>query len=186
MNIEVEYKFLIKDERSMIKRLGRPKIKKQYQSNVMFDNANGLMQKTDGRVRVRSIGKNGQKILTYKKPLPAKNSAKQETEYEINFLDHGQQIENILQAMDFLPTTSYERYQTKWRVGKTAVTLDEYPFATFLEIEGEQSKIEKMAIQLGFELTDGLTEPADTLFQKWRTKNNLPFKSHMKFDDYDQ
>ena len=189
MNIEIEYKFLITNKSDLLHRLNRlskSKFKRQYQSNVMFDNPSCLMQKTNGRVRVRTLGDKGQKVLTYKKPLPSKNGAKQEIEYEISFVDANLQIEKILQAMEFLPTTSYERYQTKWQIGKTAVTLDEYPFAIFLEIEGDLKSIQRLAQKLNFDIANGLTDPADTLFQKWRKNRNLPFKSQMRFDDFDK
>ena len=189
MTIETEYKFFITDKTGLLHKLNglsKSKHRRQYQSNVMFDNASQLMQKTNGRIRLRTLGKTGQKVLTYKKPLPSKNGAKQETEYEIKFADKNKQIENILREMEFVPTTSYERYQSKWKLNDIQITLDEYPFANFLEIEGELQKIQKIAIQLGFTLQDGLTKPADTLFQQWRKNKNLPFKSHMQFDDFDK
>lgn len=188
-DIELEYKFLVKDRQVLIEVLNKkipPDKKRQYQSNVMFDNSQGLMQITDGRVRVRTLGADGKKVLTYKKPLPSENGAKREIEYEIKFTDETTQIEKILEAMEFIPSTSYERYQTKWVIDGVHVTLDEYPFGDFVEIEGKKEAIEKIALELGFVLSDGLIKPIDTLFQEWRKSNGLPFKPQMKFDDFDK
>ena len=187
--IELEYKFWVKDKKSLIKILdSRANAKKprQYQSNVMFDNPAGIMQATDGRIRVRTLGDSGDKTLTYKKPLPPQNGAKREIEYEIKFHDPDRQIEKILEAMEFRPTTSYERFQTRWEVNGVHVTLDEYPFADIIEIEGEKKAIEQLAQKLGFSIKQGLTKPIDTLFQEWRKERGLTFKPHMKFDDFNK
>ena len=187
MSIEIEYKFLVKNKKALIKlldRKGKLLNKREYQSNVMFDNPNGLMQKTDGRVRLRVLGETGTKVLAYKKPLKSKNRAKREIEHEIKFIDTNSNIEKILAAMEFSPTTSYERYRTEWQIGNSHVTLDEYPYANFIEIEGPKKEIENAAKELGFNSSNGLTKPADTLFQEWRKERGLPFKPHMRFNDY--
>ena len=188
-DIEVEYKFIVEDKGALVMLLDRKSsIKKdrEHQSNVMFDNPLGVMQVTDGRVRVRTHGQSGNKTLTYKKPLSPENGAKREIEYEIVFTDTNSQIEKILRAMEFTPSTSYERYRTEWQIGNIHVTLDEYPYSDFIEIEGVKSEIEALAKELGFDISQGLTKPVDTLFQEWRKKYNLPFKPHMRFNDFDK
>ncbi len=188
-NIEVEYKFQIEDKQSIIGKLNDVAVKsynREYQSNVMYDNKDGLMQKTDGRIRLRYLGESGKKVLTYKKPLESVNGAKREIEYEIDFSDKEEQIENILNAMEFDITTSYERYRTEWKINSAHITIDEYPFADFVEIEGEQEEIEKIALMLGLDFDKALDKPADTLFQEWRKNRGLSFKGVMRFDDYDK
>ncbi len=187
--IEIEYKFLVKNKKALIKALnerGKLSYKREYQSNVMFDNADGLMQKTDGRIRLRVLGESGKKVLTYKKPLLSKNGAKREIEHEIEFIDSNNRIEKILKAMEFMPTTSYERYRTEWRIKDIHITLDEYPYSNFIEIEGAKKEIEQIAKEFGFNPKSGLTSPADTLFQYWRKARGLGFKSHMRFNDFNE
>lgn len=116
-DIEVEYKFRVEDKKSLISTLNKTfKQTKnhEYQSNIMFDNPKQLMQKTDERIRVRTKGHKREKTLTYKKPLTSIEGAKREIEYEIDFIDTTSQIEKILSVMEFDPTTSYERHQSKW------------------------------------------------------------------------
>lgn len=188
-NIELEYKFWVKNREKLVKVLDAKttaKKPRQYQSNVMFDNPAGLMQKTNGRIRVRTMGNTGNKTLTYKKPLSPQNGAKREIEYEISFQDPEGQIEKILEMMEFKPTTSYERYQTRWEINGAHVTLDEYPYADIIEIEGKKDIIESLAQEFGFNIKKGLTKPTDTLFQEWRKKRGLPFKPHMRFNDFDK
>ena len=188
-NIEIEYKFWVKNKQNLIKKLDKmttAKKPRQYQKSVMYDNPQAIMQKTNGRIRVRTFGNSGEKALTYKKPISSKNGAKREIEYEIFFKDPNNQIEKILEAMEFRATTSYERYQTKWEIDGVEITLDEYPFADIIEIEGKIQKIKKLAKDLGFNIKDGLTKPVDTLFQEWRKERELSFKPHMRFDDFDE
>lgn len=109
---------------------------------------------------------------------------KTEIEYEVDVSDFDT-TEKILEMMEFTPTTSYERYRTVL-VGAVKITIDEYPFSSFIEIEGEKKNIKKVALHLGFDLKDNLIDPCDTLFQKWRAKRGLSFKPHMMFEDYDK
>jgi len=188
-NIETEYKFKIDNRENIIdllNKIAEKSYKREYQSNVMYDNKDALMQKTNGRIRLRYLGNSGKKVLTYKKPLESVNGAKREIEYEINFNDNQEQIENILNAMEFHITTSYERYRTEWKLNNTHITLDEYPFANFVEIEGEQKDIEEVSKILKLDFSKALDKPADTLFQEWRKEHNLPFKGQMRFEDYDK
>lgn len=188
-DIEVEYKFKVVDKKALVTLLdkkSKEKKPREYQSNVMFDNPQGLMHTTDGRVRVRILGKSGNKTLTYKKPIPSEDGAKREIEYEIEFTDTTEQIEKLLEKIEFTPSTSYERYRTEWKIGDVDITLDEYPYSDFIEIEGPKDKIESIAKELEFDTSKGLTKPADTLFQEWRKERGLGFKPYMRFDDFDK
>jgi len=186
---EVEYKFKVKDKKALVALLdkkARKKKKKEYQKMVIFDNPQGLMQKNDGRVRISTLGMTGNRILTYKKPIKSENRAKREIEYEIKFTNRSGQIEKILEAMELATTTSYERYRTEWQIKNVHITLDEYPYSDFVEIEGPKRKIEEIARKLGFDPKEGLTKPVDTLFQEWRKERDLPSKTHMRFEDFDK
>jgi predicted adenylyl cyclase CyaB len=189
--IEVEYKFEIKKKLAkkvirLLDETANEKMPREYQNNIMFDNHAGLMKITNGRIRVRTLDRQGGKTLTYKKPISPENGAKREIEYEVKFFDPRNQIEKILKAMEFSPSTSYERYQTKWIIGGVVVSLDEYPYTNFLEIEGPMKKIEVLVRKLGFTPKKGLTKPVDTLFREWRKKRNLPDRPYMRFSDFNK
>ncbi len=79
--IEIELKFVL--EESVNDFLGRFKANpiRMYQKTVMFDNNEKLMQKTNGRIRLRQ---NGDDVtLSYKLPLPLE-TVKKEIEWETN------------------------------------------------------------------------------------------------------
>jgi adenylate cyclase class 2 len=149
----------------------------------MYDNPVGLMQNTDGRIRLRVSSKTVE--LSYKKPL-TKEGIKKEIEYEVEVSDFDT-TQKILEAMEFRPTTSYERYRTTLKnQDGTKAMIDEYPFAAFLEIEGNEEKIVALAQNLGFSMSENLAKPCDALFAEWRQSQGLPPKPHMLFSDYDK
>ncbi len=88
--------------------------------------------------------------------------------------------------MGFHRTTSYEKYRTSFNYNGVKIEVDEYPFATFVEIEGKEDIVKKTAIDIGFDLSKSLIKPCDTLFTEWRAKKGLSMKLHMLFGDYDK
>lgn len=108
--IEIELKFaLFEQPEVFLKRFSNPG-KRTYQKTVMFDNSQGLMQKTNGRVRLRQDGE--AVTLSYKLPLPS-DTVKKEIEWETR-VDSWEIGENLLKAMRFDETTSYEKYRTSF------------------------------------------------------------------------
>ncbi len=184
--IEIELKFLLKEEtpegfaKKFKNILGGTK--RVYQKTVMFDNEQGLMQVTNGRIRLRQT--DGRVTLSYKRPIPNGN-IKKEIEWEVDVGDW-RSMENILTALGFKETTSYEKYRSTYQYNNVKIEMDEYPFANFVEIEGKEDKIKETAQMLGFDLRDNLVDSCDTLFTKWRLQKQLPIKLHMRFDDYDK
>lgn len=183
-SIEIELKFELKSDKiERIKKDDRITILKEcYQQTVMFDNADQLMERTNGRIRLRQ---HGDKItVSYKKPLPSDGNYKKEIELETE-VGNFDVMTDILKMMGYSPTTSYEKYTThlKFKNSDAELEIQKYPFATFLEIEGEKEEIEKVAKELNLDIKNSLTKPVDTLFCEWREKRGLPFKSHMRFSD---
>ncbi|MGI5826711.1 MAG: class IV adenylate cyclase [Patescibacteria group bacterium] len=180
--VEIELKFkLDQPMKDFLAKIG-VKTERVYQKTVMFDNEQGLMQITNGRIRLRQHG--NEVSLSYKLPIESK-IVKKEIEYE-TAIDTWEIGEKLLLAMGFHPTTSYEKYRTTFKHSEVKVEIDEYPFATFVEIEGEENRIKDVAIELGFNLKDALTEACDGLFLRWRKERNLPPKPHMLFEDYNK
>lgn len=184
--IETELKFKIANLKSFKKRLiscGYQMIRpRTYELSVMYDNRSGLMQQTNGRIRLRQSGELVE--LAYKRPIPSKG-IKQEIEHEV-IISKLDTMQDILNAMGFNETTSYERYRTTYTKDNLKLTIDEYPFANFLEIEGNRNSILVHAVSLGFPLAENLTDPCDTLFTRWRESRGLKPVKHMRFDDYKQ
>lgn len=181
--IEIELKFEIKNIKKIINqllKLGFKQTKKRtLEKTVMFDNPQGLMQTTDGRIRLRQGGKKIE--LSYKKPI-TRNGIKKELEYETEVSYFGE-TKKILEMMEFTPTTSYERYRTEFEKDGLKATIDEFPFAVFLELEGPENGIKKVAKAMDFDLKNNLTDSCDTIFTKRRLAKGLKPINHIKFDN---
>ncbi len=122
--VEIEYKFTVEDIADTITGLEGLKAKlvkpRTYELSVMYDNSAGLMQKTDGRIRVRQSGEVVE--FCYKKPL-IREGVKHEIEHQVE-VDQLDPLLKILEAMEFSPTTSYERHRTEYELLGVKVTLD--------------------------------------------------------------
>ncbi len=154
-----------------------------YEKNVMYDNPAQLMIKTDGRIRLRQTGDKVE--FCYKKPLKDDSDIKKEIEHQVN-TSNFDITHTILEMMEFTPMSSYERYRTKIKGLNTIITIDEYPFQTFVEVEGQEVDIKKVATMLGLDISNNTNLPCDTLFVQWREKQGLPIKFNMTFADYDK
>ena len=187
--IEIEFKFEINKREidKVLKVLRAEKYlfgKRVYEKTIMYDNPAQIMQKTDGRIRLRQTGNSAE--FSYKKPL-TREGIKKETEHEVVVSDFDT-TQKILEMLEFLPVSSYERYRTTiFSPGKDIkVTIDEFPFANYLEIEGDENKIRKLAKTLGLSSDKNITKSCDSLFQEWRTAKGLPFKPHLLFSNFDK
>lgn len=189
-HLEVELKFRIdpaklKDLNSSIENLWYVPQGRKYEKNSMYDNRDFLMQKTDGRIRLRISWDHYE--LCYKKPIKDDSGIKKEIEYE-TLVGDPEIIGKILNTMDFYEVSSYERYRTTYLHNDNAIkiTIDEFPFDTFIEIEWSEAEIKLVAQELWFVFSENLLKPCDTLFNEWRKKNWLEEKMIMAFDSYDK
>ncbi len=166
-DIEIELKFEINKDKidlfnKKLQSIGFVLSKRVYELSVMYDNPSQIMQTTDGRIRLRKSGE--KTILTYKKPISRKG-IKKEIEYEVEVSDFNT-TEKILKMMEFTKTTSYERYRTYFHKNHIEVMIDEFPYGTFVEIEGEEKHIVTLSKDLGFDMGDNLTDSCDTIYTK--------------------
>jgi len=182
--IEIELKYAIEDPEIIAKKLSSLKAniekKRTHELSIMYDNPQELMQKTDGRIRARKSGENIE--FCYKKPI-TREGIKKEIEYEVT-VSNFEMLEKIINEMGFFEVSSYERYRTTYKINNSKITIDEYPFANYIEIEGDEKEITDIATSL--HLKKNLTDSCDTLFNKWRHKRGLEQTNHMKFSNFDK
>ena len=162
--IEIELKFkligTLKDFRE--KMIGHYVVQpRTLETTMMYDNKELLMQKTDGRLRIRS----GQiRTLSYKKPLTRKG-IKQEIEYEVD-VSSISQTKLILNSIGFQKVSGYTRHRTIWRIKGSKVFLDEFSFGNFVEIEGSKKEIKEIAKELWFDLKSNITKSYDGIYNE--------------------
>jgi adenylate cyclase class IV len=112
---------------------------------------------------------------------------KKEIEHETS-VGNAEVMNNILNDMDYFEVSSYERYRTTFLSNKSDVkiTIDEYPFDNYLEIEGAEEEIISIGEFLKYTIEDNLTKPCDTLFNERRKAHGLEQTFVMSFDAFDK
>lgn len=181
IEIELKYEITLSDierYKHLLESLGFKEIKRVYEMNVMYDNPSELMKITDGRIRLRRSGEDT--ILTYKKPI-TRERIKKEIEYEVGVTDFNK-TEKILKMMEFTRTTSYERYRTYLHSSNVEVMIDEFPFSTFIEIEGDEKDVVNISNQLQFNMADNLTDSCDTIYTNRCIKAGIKPSLHILFE----
>ena len=151
--LEVEVKFLVDDLAAMRQRvvdaggvLHHPRV---YERNIRYDNAWQGLARQDKLLRLRQDARNR---LTYKGPAQNVETAqvkiREELEIEVDDFDTAAAI---LQRLNFEPVQVYEKYRETFHLGPVEVVLDEMPFGTFMELEGEEGAIVAAATTLGLD-----------------------------------
>lgn len=104
----------------------------------------------------------------------------EETLYKGNSCEDALKI--ISSQGEFVEENSYEKTRVIFSgPHDTEITLDIYPYGTWIEIEGKSSKIHDVAKRLGFAQKDYIETGADDLYLAWMKKYNLPEMWDVRF-----
>jgi adenylate cyclase class 2 len=100
------------------------------------------------------------------------------TRREIEFkADDFDTAKRFLEALDYREFASYEKYRQVYKLGDLLVTLDELPYGTFTEIEGEPaSMIQSVATTLRLDWSKRINFSYLVLFEIM--KKNLNFEGN--------
>jgi len=170
---ETEVKFYVPDLRAVERRLltlgAHLRAPRVYERNVRYDDTGYSLETTGSVLRLRQ---DTRVRLTYKGKGRVENGILSRTEIEVEVNDF-EKMELILNSLGYTSTLIYEKYRTTYELEGAEITLDEMPYGTFVEIEGEASTIERLIPQL--ELTDLPRIPASytAIFQKLKLALNL-------------
>jgi adenylate cyclase class 2 len=151
MPIEIEKKYrLTEGQRELIvARLsiliaGTPKT--ELEVNIIYSNP--TLQLENAILRLRRTG--DRSILAFKKRLSSVSPIKRQLEEETEVAD-ADSTERILLRLGFTPSLVYEKRRQTWKHGDTEIAIDELPFGWFMEIEGEESDIERVEVALAID-----------------------------------
>lgn len=173
--MEKHYRFIVKDKEKLLKDLEQIAFKESeraYHSNVIFDNEKKDVASAGGRIRIRITGDSEKKIGLEEK--------------KVGFHDAQHEIEETLHDVGFHPADGHEFFETKWYLEDIAIALDEFPFADFLEVSGEEEGVDSLISRLDFAAEENVIDTPDDLFNKWREEKGLLFKAYMRFEDYNK
>jgi len=79
-------------------------------------------------------------------------------------------MEQILDALGFMPTFRYEKFRAEWSDGQGHVVIDKTPIGNLGEIEGAPRWIDRTAKALNILPSDYITRSYAELFFEWKRK----------------
>ncbi|MEW6241961.1 MAG: class IV adenylate cyclase [Chloroflexota bacterium] len=164
---ETEVKFYVQDLkkcearlRDMKARLIQPRV---FETNLRFDLPDGSLR-AEGRVlRLR---KSNDIRLTYKGSSENRDGILTRAEIEFT-TDDFEAARQFILGLGYQVVATYEKYRTTYQVASLHVMLDELPYGSFVEIEGEnETDIRQMAIRLGLDWEAAVPASYLALFER--------------------
>ncbi len=174
---EIEVKFFIQDLdrlKTRLEKLGAYLMQERVlEMNLRFDlpdaslRAEGrvlrLRQDTATRLTYKGAGQNEDGILS-----------REEIEFTVEDFEKAKQL---FEALGYQKLVYYEKYRTIYELNETHVMLDELPYGSFIEIEGENaSSIRSMADQLYLTWETAVGTSYLALFERVCRALNLSFQ----------
>jgi len=89
----------------------------------------------------------------------------------------------IFQRIGFQPLQIYEKYRETFQIQGVEIVLDELPFGNFIELEGEESQIKKLAGELDLEWGNRILNNYLAIMGQVKALYNLPFDD-LTFDNF--
>ena len=150
MATEIEKKYRVTEGevarlRVTLSELGARDEGEVFESNTVYAGNNlGVGSRA---LRLRREG--GRTLLTLKeRPDSEPEAVKRRHEIETEVSD-ADAVAAILDALGYRPALVYEKRRETWHAAGAEIVLDELPFGTFVEIEGEEESILKAEELLG-------------------------------------
>ena len=154
---------------------------RSFEENTLFDSAARVLRRRGCMLRLRSVG--GRHWLTFKAPASKSHRYKIRQECETELTD-APAAGKILAGLGLEPVFRYEKYRTVlvgpsgWSSGE--VMVDETPIGDFLELEGSQQWIRRLARALGAAEEEFISKDYAALYVDWCRRRRRPVR-HMVF-----
>lgn len=173
LEIEIKY-YLEKPEqiRDRIMAMGAQALGRCFETNIRFEDETHQLVKKRSLLRLRRDRKT---TLTYKaEPAETDPEFKVFREYEVE-VDDFQMMCRLLESLGFHKEQIYEKWRETFRIGDSTLCIDEMPFGSFLEIEGNRPDIRNLVRHLGFKWEKRILWNYLALFEAIRGKCHLQF-----------
>ena len=140
--------------REALRRLGATHLSTTDETNTLFDTPDASLR-ADGHVlRLRTIVPGGT-LLTFKGPATYREGVKTRDETELSVADRAA-MQRILNGLGFQPSLEYHKRRETWQLEDALVALDTLDFGRFVEIEGTDEQVRRIAGQLGLRMDDAI------------------------------
>lgn len=143
-----------------------------YERNVRYEDADKTLTPAGRVLRLRE---DKRVRLAYKEPRPSNAPGIMcRTELEVTVNDF-ETADMLLQKLGFHPAWIYEKYRTTYTLNECEIMLDEMPYGSFIEIEGEPEEIERMIALLGLNGAKRIIESYSEIFFRLKDQLGLTF-----------
>jgi adenylate cyclase class 2 len=142
---------------------------RRLQEDCLLDTADDDLYTRRCVLRVRSEG--GKSLLTYKGPVQP-GIMKVRDEHETVVAD-GDALLTILREFGLRVWFRYEKYREEFAAEDVVIAIDETPVGTFVEIEGGEEHIHRVAAALGKTPADSITDSYRTIFVEYCRQHGL-------------
>ncbi len=172
---EIEAKFHVQNLRKIEMRLLELKAHliqpRVHEINLRFDRPDGELRNS---FRVLRLRQDDIARFTFKGPSVEETGgilSRQEIEFEVGDFDNARQF---LEAIGFQVVVFYEKFRTTYDLNNTHIMLDELPYGSFIEIEGEDVEtIHSIADLLGLNWEAMVKAGYHALFERVAVKYGL-------------
>ena len=172
--VEREVKFYVADLaalESRLLKLGAVLLHARvHELNYRFDTADHRLTSSAQVLRLR---RDSRIILTYKGPASIENEghARPEIELEVDSFDNAVEF---LKSLGYISIVTYEKWRTTYSLNNLEITLDEMPFGSFSEIEGEDTEsIRRTAAMLALDWSCRINQGYMALFNQLNARFSL-------------
>src|SRR3954454_19265864 len=150
---------------------------RRLQEDSLLDTTNDDLRRRRSALRVRVDG--GRSLLTFKGPVqPARVKVREELETVVS---DGHLLLHLFEELGFRVWFRYQKYREEFSLDDCMVAIDETPVGVFVEIEGGEAGIDRVAQRLGRTPADYVLESYRGLFVQYCGQRGLAARD-MLFD----
>jgi len=181
---EIEAKFYVQDLGHIRAYLqganGRLVQARVLEKNIRFDLPDDSLR---ARRRVLRLRYDTKARLTYKGGNENARGVLSREEIEFVVEDF-EQAKKFLEALGYEQIFYYEKYRTTYELDKTLVMLDELPYGSFVEIEGDtEDTIQTLSKKLNLNWDATIEKSYSALFEQVQASLNLSFRD-LSFENF--
>lgn len=150
---------------------GRLVVSRRLLDDRFFDTHDLRLRREGQALRVRQDG--ALATLTWKGPTqPGHVKTREELEADCA---NAHDLIALLGALGYVPCFRSQKYREEYAVGDALVTVDETPFAVFIEVEARPDVITDVVTRLGRTSADYELASYVTLWRRWCSAHHVSF-----------
>jgi len=154
--------------------------KRVFERNLLLDSPDQQLRQAEQVLRLRQD--NGIRLTFKNKPIQHNElKVREEIEMEVEDLETAVLLFNRL---GYQPQLVYEKYRETYHLDTVEIVLDELPYGDFIEIEGDEAEIKRVAEEMELEWNGRLSHNYLELMHQLKQHHNLPFHD-LTFANFD-